>query len=96
MLTYHHIYIHTYIQDDDRSQSSSRRDSQIEMRRQSMRHVEQPGGDNTLKVRKPSKGGDRKTSLAELIPDWPVLSQRKTRAKVHKKKIIKYYSNSLK
>lgn len=47
-----------------------------------MRHVEKPD-ENSLKVRKPSKGGDRKTSLAELIPDWPVLSQRKTKAKVH-------------
>ncbi len=49
------------------------------MARQSMRHVEQKE-DNSLKVRRDSKS--RRTSLAELIPDWPVLTQRKKAVKV--------------
>ncbi len=44
-----------------------------------MRHVEQKE-DNSLKVRRDSKS--RRTSLAELIPDWPVLTQRKKAVKV--------------
>ena len=51
-----------------------------------MRHVEK-NEDNSLKVRRDSKS--RRTSLAELIPDWPVLTQRKKVAKV---KISLYFS----
>lgn len=43
-----------------------------------MRHVDADKPDNTLKVRRDS----RRTSLADLIPDWPVLTQRKKSAKV--------------
>jgi len=44
-----------------------------------MKHVEVPENNN-LKVRRDSKS--RRTSLAELIPDWPVLTQRKRATKV--------------
>ena len=56
------------------------------MRRQSMRHVETNDEKNTLKVRRNSNS--RRTSLADLIPDWPTLTQRK---KVTKVKAIKIY-----
>ncbi|CAF0846330.1 unnamed protein product [Brachionus calyciflorus] len=59
--------------DNGPKSSSSRRNSQIDARRPSMKHVEKP--DNTLKVRRDSNS--RRTSLAELIPDWPVLSKSK-------------------
>ena len=59
------------------------------MARQSMRHVEK-ADENTLKVRRDSKS--RRTSLAELIPDWPVLTQRKKAVKV--KINIKFKRNS--
>jgi hypothetical protein len=42
-----------------------------------MRHVD--NSDNNLKVK---QNKERRTSLAELIPDWPVLSKRKTAIKV--------------
>ena len=65
----------------DGSKTGSRRNSQIDMRRQSMRHVEPPAeGKNSLKVRRNSNS--RRTSLADCIPDWPTLSKRKTAAKV--------------
>lgn len=71
----------TFKKDEDSSKPSSRRNSQIDLRRQSMRHVEK-NDDNSLKVRRNSKQ-DRRTSLAELIPDWPVLTQRKKTSKVN-------------
>ena len=46
-----------------------------------MRHVDNPNNNNpdsNLKVKKDS----RRTSLADLIPDWPVLTQRKKSVKV--------------
>ena len=49
------------------------------MRRPStMRHVE-TNENNNLKVKKEK---ERRTSLADLIPDWPVLTQRKKVTKV--------------
>lgn len=62
------------------NKSSSRRNSEIENRRTSMKHIEKP--DNSLKVRRDSNS--RRTSLAELIPDWPVLSKSKRTVKVIK------------
>jgi hypothetical protein len=50
-----------------------------------MRHIDLPE-ENTLKVRRDSKA--RRTSLAELIPDWPVLTQRKKAVKVKKYYLI--------
>lgn len=44
-----------------------------------MRHVD--SSENSLKVRRDSK--TRRTSLADLIPDWPVLTQRKKFTKVN-------------
>ncbi len=60
--------------------SSSRRNSVIDSRRTSLRHVE-PQEDNSLKVRRDSKS-QRRTSLADLIPDWPTLQHIKKKAKV--------------
>lgn len=51
-----------------------------------MRHVDPTNNpDNNLKVKKDS----RRTSLADLIPDWPVLTQRKKSVKVNILKQIK-------
>ena len=61
--------------DDDDSKPSSRRDSQIDMKRSSK------ADGNSLKPRRDSKS-QRRTSLADLIPDWPVLTQRKKATKV--------------
>jgi hypothetical protein len=44
-----------------------------------MRHVDPTNPDNKLK---PGSKDTRRTSLAELIPDWPVLTQRKKSVKV--------------
>ena len=49
------------------------------MARQTMRHIDKV--DDSLKVRRDSRA--RRTSLADLIPDWPVLTQRKMKAKVN-------------
>lgn len=45
-----------------------------------MKHLDK--SDNSLKVRRDSNS--RRTSLAELIPDWPVLSKRTRSTKVIK------------
>ena len=49
-----------------------------------MRHID--NSENSLKVKKDK---ERRTSLAELIPDWPVLSKRKTAIKVILMSLIK-------
>ncbi len=51
------------------------------MRRTSLRHID-ADETNTLKIRRDSKS--RRTSLADLIPDWPTLQHRKRAVKVIK------------
>jgi hypothetical protein len=53
-----------------------------------MRHVDPTNNpDSNLKVKKDS----RRTSLADLIPDWPVLTQRKKSVKVKITKLDNSY-----
>lgn len=64
----------------DDSASGSRRESQLDDRRPSLRRVDQ---ENLLKVRRDSKS--RRSSLADCIPDWPALQKVK-----RPEKVIKY------
>ena len=63
--------------------SNSRRTSVIGTRRESLRHLDDDSL-NKLKIRHDSNA--RRTSLAELIPDWPTLQKIKKTAKVKKEK----------
>ncbi|CAF1142161.1 unnamed protein product [Rotaria sordida] len=58
--------------DADDSDHGSRRASEMDDRRQSLRRVDQ---ESLLKVRRDSKS--RRPSLAEVIPDWPALQKVK-------------------
>jgi hypothetical protein len=62
---------------NDDSRPSSRRNSQAERRQSTL--LKQNNDDQSLKVRRDSKS--RRTSLAELIPDWPTLTKRKVGTK---------------
>lgn len=63
------------LKDGTGSKSSSRRNSIIH--RSQLRHVDQE--ENSLKIRRDST---RRTSLVNLIPDWPTLHAVKIAAKV--------------
>ena len=70
----------------DESAPGSRRTSQMDDRRPSLRRVDQ---ENLLKVRRDSK--TRRPSLADVIPDWPALHKVKRPEKVKMTYIIYQY-----